>query len=91
MKDWKRPYLRALNTDVSARIHSHWHFSCNHFYPFLRDKKKLGSARFPQPAASADEAACVRGGARVWSSSFFSHFHILVVEELTLYVGAYLS
>jgi hypothetical protein len=23
MMDWKCPYLRALNTDVSARIHSH--------------------------------------------------------------------
>jgi hypothetical protein len=35
--------------------------------------------------------ACVGGGARVWSSSSFSHFHILVVGELILYVGAHLS
>jgi hypothetical protein len=50
MKDWKRPYLRALC------------FSCNRLYLFLRDKKKLGSARFPQPAARArhDEASVRR-------------------------------
>jgi hypothetical protein len=41
--------------------------------------------------ARASRRVCVGGGARVWSSSSFSHFHILVVGELTLYVGAHLS